>query len=60
MMTSLETITFGMQLAYDQDMDSDFFLSRFREVPQKVVPIIIKGRRIQRDQQTVNIQVKDP
>ena len=30
--------------AYDQDMDSDYFLNRFREVPQKVVPIIIKGR----------------
>ena len=41
-------------------MDSDHFLSRFREVPQKVVPIIIKGRQIQRDQQTVNIRNKDP
>lgn len=30
--------------AYDQDMDSNHFLSRFKEVPQKVVPIIIKGR----------------
>ena len=41
-------------------MDSDLFLSRFQQVPQKVVPIIIKGRQIQRDGLSVNIKAKDP